>query len=91
MSATNKNPYEPSKVPLTSPDRPAAPPSKSNAFMLAGAGAVFVVVGAHFDDPRGVGATLSPVLRLIATAAHLGGGIALLIGLYRIYRANRSM
>jgi hypothetical protein len=90
MGESDQNRYRPTKVPLKRPEPPPAPMSKKSALLLVASGAVLMMFGAHFDDPEGPGARLSHALQLVATAAHLVGGITLLIGLYRLYWANRS-
>jgi hypothetical protein len=86
-----ENPYQPpkSEVAKAEPKPAATVQSKAGATYTTLLGVVLLLFGAHFDDPARAATLHSPLLVLAATAMHLGGGVVLVLGLYRLYKAMR--
>jgi hypothetical protein len=68
---------------------PAAP-SKANAWTILIACVAMLLVGAHFTDPVQMRSITSAALRLAAAGLHLGGGIVVILGIYRVWKATRA-
>ena len=70
-------------------DRIVIPKSRDGAGLLV-LGIILLLFGSHFTAPDQMSKLGSPLLIWSALAAHLGGGIMVIIGIYRLYKSRRN-